>query len=211
MVSFKRSVIFLLFVCLFSMSLSAQTRSGKFGIGLGAGGTYLLGDATNPNLGYSGSLSAFYSIIPGLGVRANAGIEQLGWKSTNKNITTDCLYDNLVLSADFLPNHAINPFLYGGGGIVFFDPKDKDGNRAANQSSFDMQYIVGGGVDYFLSEFWSVTAKGEYVMTNSKYYGYFSNSNGSFIRASLEVRYYFFDQTFITKMLEAIKDRYKKK
>ena len=89
MFSFQRSVILLLFICFFSMIASAQTRSGKFGIGLGADGTELLGISTNASMSYDGGLSAFYSITEGVGLRSSLGIGQLDWKSkvTLKNST----------------------------------------------------------------------------------------------------------------------------
>jgi hypothetical protein len=223
MFSFQRSVIFLLFVCFFCIIASAQTRSGKFGIGVAADGTELLGlsPSSNANISYGAGLSAFYSITEGVGLRSTLGLGQLGWKSpvTSQSVTTSLMYENFYVSADLMPNRTFNPFVMAGAGIVLFDPTALDGTRAPdkkNISSVDIHYIVGGGCDYFLNEFWSVTVKGEYVMTNSSWYdggptGLSQGKSANFIRAGLEVRYYFFDQSFITKMLEAIKDRFKKK
>jgi hypothetical protein len=125
---------------------------------------------------------------------------------------------NLYLSADLMPNNVWNPFVFAGPGIVFYDPKDDAGGRAYSNSipisSFDINYGGGVGVDYFLNEFWSLTLMGEYVLTNSAYYagsaaGNNTNSD-SFMRVSLQVRYYFFDQPFIVKLLEAQRERLKR-
>ncbi|MFZ1977911.1 MAG: outer membrane beta-barrel protein [Bacteroidota bacterium] len=217
MFSFQRLVIFLLFVCLFSMLTSAQTRSGKFGIGLGADGTELLGISPNAIMSYDAGLNAFYSITEGVGLRSSMGMGQLGWKSpvTKQNLSTNMMYDNLYVSADFMPNSSLNPFVMAGVGIVMYDPTDSIGHRIQDKtkySSIDLHYILGGGCDYFINEFWSVTVKGEYVMTNAwHYYGAGpSGKDNNFLRVGLEVRYYFFDQSFITKMLEAVKNRFKK-
>ena len=229
MFSFQRSAIFLLFVCFFSVVASAQTRSGKFGIGVEADGTDLLGlsPSANANMSYDAGISAFYSITEGVGLRSTMGMGYLGWKTlaspqypTPANVTTTLMYDNLYVSADFLPNGSLNPFLMAGLGIVILDPRNAHGTRAAESAaaSFDYHYIVGGGCDYFINEFWSVTVKGEYVMTNSSWYdggtepySLSGGKNSDFVRIGLEIRYYFFDQSFITKMLNAVKDRFKKK
>lgn len=119
---------------------------------------------------------------------------------------------NFYLSIDLMPNSSFNIFLLGGGGGVFYDPKNENGSRAAYISSFDMNYIGGLGADIFLSEFWSVTLMGEYVLTNSQYYNGPRNSgNDSFARGSIQIRYYFFDQSFISKLFEAEHERSKRK
>jgi hypothetical protein len=35
--------------------------------------------------------------------------------------------------------------------------------------------------------------------------------NESFMRVSLEFRYYFFDQDYVTKLIQALQERYKKR
>jgi hypothetical protein len=86
------------------------------------------------------------------------------------------------------------------------------GNKLSNTSNSDIQYIGGLGFDYFPSEFWSITMMGEYVLTGSKYYnGPVSSDNDSFLRGSIQIRYYFFDESFIVKLLEAQRDRSKNK
>ena len=204
------SVIFLLFVLCFSAISPAQTRSGKFGIGLGADGTSFMGDASSAStLGYGGSLSLFYSLTPGLGLRSNAGVEQLGYNNS-RSVTSDLIYGDLCLSADFLPNGSVNPFVYIGGGLAM---ADSGGVIGAGGVGLDTHLMGGIGMDCFLNEFWSITIKGEYVLTGSPRYTLpaISGNSNSFARVGLELRYYFFDQSFITKMLEALKDRYKKK
>jgi hypothetical protein len=54
---------------------------------------------------------------------------------------------------------------------------------------------------------------GEYVLTNSQYYAGRVDNNttkDSFMRVSLQIRYYFFDPAFIAKMLDAQRDRSKR-
>ncbi len=121
-------------------------------------------------------LSAFYSITEGVGLRSTLGMGQLGWKSpvTLQNVTTNLMYDNFYVSADFMPNSSFNPFRYGGCRNSDCSTRQRLTEHRTpdkkNISNIDIHYIVGGGCDYFLNEFWSVTVKGEYVMTNSSWY-----------------------------------------
>jgi hypothetical protein len=182
---------------------------------------YMLGaGATNPSAGFGGGLNLSYSVIESFSVRSKFGINQLSWKGglSNSQIT-DLMTLNFYFCGDLMPNSDINVFPFLGGGLVFYDPKNDDGGRSTGTSSFDMQYSFGVGADYFLNEFWSITLMNEYVLTNSKYFagstagvGHSSANvnNDSFMRVSLQVRYYFFDQTFITKLLKSQRDRSKR-
>lgn len=207
------------FCCLISLLLvfilvvpgSAQTRVGKLGVGVDGSMQYVLGAGsvtTSPAIGYGLNMS--YSITEGLSLRSKIAINQLSWtNSLNQSSTTDMMSANFYLSIDLMPNSPFNIFLLGGGGPVFYDPKNTDGSRAP-VSSFDINYIGGLGADIFLSEFWSITLMGEYVLTNSKYYNGPSNpDNDSFLRGSIQIRYYFFDQSFIAKLFEAEHERSK--
>jgi hypothetical protein len=188
-----------------------QTRVGKLGVGVEGSGQYVFGAGNvnaSPAVGYGLNMS--YSIMEGLGIRSKMTYNQLSWKaSTGTSSTTELMSLNLFLSGDLMPNSPLNIFIFGGGGLAFFEPRAPDGSRSSGSVS-DMHYIGGLGIDYFLSEFWSVSVMGEYVLTNSTWYNGPANSdNDSFLRGSLQIRYYFFDQSFIVKLLEAQRDRSK--
>jgi len=189
-----------------------QTRVGKLGVGVDGSMQYVFGAGsvtTSPAIG--GGLSLSYSIIEGLSLRSKIAVNQLSWENAAKqSVTTDLMSLNGYLSVDLMPNSSFNIFLLGGGGLAFYDPKQPDGSRATGVSSSDIQYIGGLGFDYFLSEFWSITMMGEYVLTGSKYYNGPANSdNDSFLRGSIQIRYYFFDKSFIAKLFEAEHERSK--
>jgi Outer membrane protein beta-barrel domain len=209
------------FSCLISLLLVfilvipgfGQTRVGKLGVGVDGSMQYVFGAGnvnTSPAIGYGLNMS--YSIMEGLGIRSNVAYNQLSWKaSTGASTTTELLSFNLFLTADLLPNSPVNIFILGGGGLASFEPRAEDGSRMAI-STIDIHYIGGLGVDYFLNEFWSISVMGEYVLTGSRWYNGPANSdNDSFLRGSIQIRYYFFDQSFIVKLLEAQRDRSKNK
>jgi hypothetical protein len=191
-----------------------QTRVGKFGVGVEGSGQFLMGAGSfTPSLGLGGGVSMSYSIMEYLGLRGKFSTNQISWAiSGGPVIKTDLMSLSLYLSGDLMPNSTINPFVIAGGGMIFFDPKFDDGTPAA-VSSGDMNFIGGAGVDYFLNEFWSITLMGEYVITGSPYYAGSSIAaagNDSFLRGSLQIRYYFFDQAFITRLLDAQRERSKR-
>jgi hypothetical protein len=117
------------------------------------------------------------------------------------------------LSGDLMPNSNFNVFPFVGGGFTFYDPKDQTtGYRPSrNVSSFDLEFSGGIGMDYFPTEFWSISLLPEYVITNSQYYnGPINANNDTYLRVNLQFRYYFFDQSFITKLLETQRARSKR-
>ena len=124
---------------------------------------------------------------------------------------------NLYLGSDLIPNGTFNIFPFIGGGLAVFDPRENQGAPAITSAgipakSFDIHMIGGMSLDYFVNEFWSVSLMGEYVLTGSPYYAGSTvpnTSNDSYMRVSLQVRYYFFDSSFITKLLEAQRERMK--
>ncbi len=215
--SFNLIAAFIL-ISIVTIPVISQTRVGKFGVGVDGSMQYALGGGTvtaSPGVGYGASLS--YSIMEYLGLRSKFGINQIGWEtSTGRSVITDLMSLNFYLTADLMPNSNFNIFLAGGGGLAFYDPKDSSGFRpqlASGISSFDMHGIGGIGCDYFINEFWSITLMAEYVMTGSQYYvgsKPITNDKDSFLRGSLQLRYYFFDQAFITKLLEAQRERSKR-
>jgi hypothetical protein len=188
-----------------------QTRVGKLGVGVEGSGQYSLGGGNvnaSPAMGFG--LNMNYSLLEGLGIRSKFIYNQLSWKPTGGGTaTTDLMSLNMYFSGDLMPNSSFNIFVLGGGGIAMYEPRTPDGSRA-NASTFDIHYIGGLGADIFLSEFFSVTLMGEYVMTNTKWYnGPVNSDNDSFLRGSIQLRYYFFDESFIVKLLQAQHDRSK--
>jgi hypothetical protein len=194
-----------------------QTRVGKLGVGVEGSMQYGLGAGTvTSSAGLGGGVNLSYSLLEGLSLRSKFVVNQLSWTSNlDKTATTDIISLNGYLGADLLPNSSINPFLLAGGAFVFYEAKNSDGTRHET-SSFDVHYMGGVGADFFPNEFWSISIMGEYVMTYSEYYigntgSIVDRNNDSFIRASLQLRYYFFDELFVTKLLETQRDKIKRR
>jgi hypothetical protein len=224
--SFSCLIVLILILVIANPGLS-QTRVGKLGIGIDGSMQYALGAAplsASPGIGYGINLS--YSVMEYFGIRAKFCANQLGWTTSSwlgsKSVTTDLMSLNFYVSADLMPNSNFNVFPLVGGGLVFFDPRNEVGTRNTGAvSSNDLNYILGAGADYFINEFWSVSLMAEYVLTNNPHYVGNTDSkdpyppnlklkDDSFLRVSLQVRYYLFDSAFITKLLEAQRERMKR-
>ncbi|HWP83460.1 MAG TPA: outer membrane beta-barrel protein [Bacteroidota bacterium] len=191
-----------------------QMRTGKLGIGF-RGDAYLFqSDHKDEKVNPGGGLDISYSFTENVGLRIAAGIAQLKYKDnlTAVAYTTTIGYGNIYLSGDFMPNSSINPFIFAGGGGIYYDPR-RDSDGAANgKAGMKPSFSGGAGFDIFFNEFISVTIAGEYVLGNTdKLDGYEAKTDDDmYQRVSISFRYYFFDQDFITKMLKALEERYKK-
>jgi outer membrane protein W len=191
-------------------------RSGKLGVGV-AGSLYLF----NPNISDGlmkggGGASLSYSVVENLGLRAMLGAGQLGWRDVSENSNTTTMFSaNVYLSYDIIPHGTFNPFVFAGlGGIYFDSRRDFDGKYLQTYfDKFDVNYLGGVGFDYFFSEFISMTVSGEFALTNTDRLDNQMKlgTNGTYSRVNLEFRYYFFDQDYVTKLIQALQARYKGK
>ncbi len=219
--------VILILILVIAVPGFSQTRVGKLGIGADGSMQYMLGaGSTNPSPAIGGGVNFSYSAMEGLGLRGDFCYSPISWKGNNTvTFSPDMASLNLYVGADLLPNSTFNLFPFIGGGLAVFDPREDDGSPAIKGgtltavggthvivggvpvSSFDLHIIGGLSIDYFLSEFWSVSLMGEYVLTGSPYYAGSvvvpNTNNDSYLRASIQLRYYFFDSAFIKKLLEA--------
>lgn len=213
----RRGLLLLLLVFIPRFLVLGQMRSGKLGVGAG-GSLYLFMDHFSDGLHKAGGgLNLSYSVMEHVGLRAMFGAGQLGWKdidAAKSPYTTNMLSGNVYVSFDVLPHSTFNPFLFVGIGGLYFDPRSDDGVYATgNFDKIDINYLGGVGVDIFFSEFLSMTVSGEAAMTysNKLDLGKTNLSRELYSRVNLEFRYYFFDQAYVTKLIEALQERFRKK
>lgn len=212
----NRPTLYLLPVLLVLFTFStavSQIRVGKLGIGArGEGYLFQAKDALKTYNTFGGGLDVNYSLWENIGLRAAVGAGTLESKDrTNIIHTTSLFYGNLFLSGDFMPNSSFNVFVFAGGGMYYADPRVKSTGVSTVKGGWKTSFSGGAGVDWFLSEFVSLTLSGEYVLAGSSSLdGVAGGSSDTFQRVSFGVRYYFFDEGFITKMLKALEERYKK-
>jgi len=216
----------LLAVFLLSAVAMGQMRSNKLGVGLSGSYFLLQSDFTTASPSFGGGVDLSYSVVEYFSVRASMGVGLLEAKtlksSTGTTLATSMqtalIFGNLYLTADFIPDGSVNPFVFVGGSGVFFDSRASvagvNGTILSNSRVVRRMKgtVVGGlGIDFFASEFFSFTLAGEIGLPYSDVVdGYVGGSKkDSYHRISLGVKYYFFDQDFITRMLKALEERYK--
>jgi hypothetical protein len=206
-------------ILVFTIPGLSQTRTGKLGIGVEGSLQYMLGaGSTHSSPAFGEGINFSYSALENFGIRGNFCYSPLIWKGDDGiTYSTDIMSMNLYAGSDLMPNSTFNIFPFIGGGIAVFDPRDSRGRQIFKdgipQPSFDYHIIPGVSLDWFFNELWSASLMGEYVLTNSQYYAGRVDNNttrDSFMRVSLQIRYYFFDPAFISKMLDAQRDRSKR-
>lgn len=204
------------------LEADAQMRKGKLGVGIAGGMIQYSGDdytVVTPKM--AGALSVTYNLFDYIGVRALVGVGQIGYKVTPASNAlfpaggeayTQLTFANVYVTANLMPNGKFNPFVSVGGGYAYFDPLSNGGTplMSGSVAKNDFPIAFGGGFDLFLSEFVSISLTGEYMMGRVDWYdgSKLKSGNDALLRGGLEIRYYFFDQGFMTKMLEALKSRY---
>lgn len=212
-----------LIVCLMavvSLAAHGQMRQGKLGVGIAASAYQYSGDYTFVTPRAGGGLSVTYNPFPYIGIRSLVGFGQFGYRVTPGSNTlaplggesyTQLMSANVYLSGNLMPSGRLNPFVNVGVGYSYFDARTNSGQNLVplGQSKNDISLFFGGGIDYFLSEFVSISGTGEYCLANTDLLdGRKVSGNDAYFRGAIEIRYYFFDQAFLTRMLEALKARY---
>ncbi|HEX9614162.1 MAG TPA: outer membrane beta-barrel protein [Bacteroidota bacterium] len=210
-------VRFVLLATLMALAIPAngQMRSNKFGVGLS--GSYFLVqtdfDSGEPSFG--GGVELSYSMIEYLSIRSSLGFGFLQAKNDagGPSLNSTVIFGNIYLAADLDPNGSFNPFIFVGGSGMYFDARQGDGTALTGAGVKQMKGTLVGGVgfDIFASEFLSFTVAGEMGLpVSDRIDGVtLGDKKDSFQRISLGLRYYFFDQDFITRMLKALEERYK--
>jgi hypothetical protein len=195
-----------------------QMRVGKFGVGIAGTGYYFLqSNLKTPDPSGGGAVTLTYSIANHVSLRSMMGAGYLAGKQpasvlypSGRSIETNIYHWNLALAYDFVPNGRFNPFIYVGGGLLWFDPRDNNGAQITSSgvARFDTNVLGGIGFDVFFNEFWALSVSAEGVTGfNSWLDGTNGSQNDSYGRVSLGLRYHFFDQGFVKKMLDAFEQR----
>jgi hypothetical protein len=221
-----RSALIVGLLAAVTLAATGQMRTNKLGVGIYGSIYDLSGDVKEKAMKMGGGLSVSYAPWQYVGIRANAGVGQFGYTLPAGTTMADASLlaaatpgvtnfatINGSLSFHLMPNSKFNPFLSGGAGYIIFDPRTEKGApiTGAGIPRTDFNYFGGGGFDYFFSEFFSVTLMGEMVLSGTdRFEGIAggSSKSDSYLRGTIEFRYYFFDKAFMARMLEALKARY---
>lgn len=210
-----RRFLIIVALAIFVVPAHGQMRSNKFGVG--ASGSYFLlqsdFDTALPSFG--GGVDLSYSVMEYMSIRSSLGFGFLQAENTagGPTLNSGLIFGNLYLTADLSPNGSFNPFIFVGGSGMYIDARTGDGTSLTGSGNKAIKGTAVGGVgfDFFASEFLSFTVAGEMGLpVSDRVDGFqFGTKKDSFQRISIGVKYYFFDQDFITRMLKALEERYK--
>ncbi|MEX1138307.1 MAG: outer membrane beta-barrel protein [Bacteroidota bacterium] len=212
--TFSRFLV-LVTLAAFVVPAHGQMRSNKFGVGVSGSYFLLQSDFDSALPSFGGGVDFSYSVIEYMSIRSSLGFGFLQAENTagGPTLNSGLIFGNLYLTADLSPNGSFNPFIFVGGSGMYIDARTGDGTSLTDAGSKPIKGTVVGGVgfDIFASEFLSFTVAGEMGLPVS------DNIDGtplgtkkdSFQRISIGIKYYFFDQDFITRMLKALEERYK--
>lgn len=130
-------------------SESAFARDWTFGLGFQTGGSVIDGDNVKRKLSpiVSGHLRVLP--VPYLAINGELGYSRLAYTHpTNGNSRTEIIPIELSAIFNFLPFKKVNPYIFIGGGGVYYSAKN---NVRTLQEKFDSFIKTGGGLEFRVS------------------------------------------------------------
>jgi len=133
-------------LCLTTMTVTAISGERFLGIGFTTGLSRLEGDINGSQISpqFMGHLR--YLPIPYLAFNGEVGFSSLN--TSNSSFKTQIIPFELSAIFNFLPHRKINPYIFAGGGGVFWKAKDNTGTLESNTDSF---LKTGGGLEFLVS------------------------------------------------------------
>lgn len=191
-------------------SSHAQVGRGKFGFGLSLVGNTLQSDWKTNDIGFGAAADLSYGLGNNWGLISKVGLNSFSGKNTtNQNVLSTVLYGNIGISYDLLPDKPLNPFLFGRVGLAFYSPRIDNGDAltSGKYQMWDMSFGGGLGVDYYVSESWSLIVTAEAgMLTNDQIDGYKAGgANDISAQISVGFRYYLFDRSTVQKIVDLVR------
>jgi hypothetical protein len=203
------TILLFVLMCLVARSADAQVGRGKFGFGLSAAGNMLKGDWKTTDLGYGATADVSYSLGHNWGLVGTLGFDSFsGTTSLSQDVLSTSFQGKFAVTYDFLREKMIDPFLFAGGGLVYFSPRLDNGAALTSGKirSWDLTANGGAGLDIYVSESWSIMLMGEVVLTrNDQIDGVDAGAYYDAVaRVSVGVRYYLFDRSTVQRILDTV-------
>lgn len=195
----------LLFLFIITYISNAQVRSLKLGIGPELNVNMLIPDEASKRVSLGGGVNINYSAFPYFGIGVNLGFNELNGSRDNYNFKTSSWHMKTLLLYNILPDNRINPFIGGGIGILYFDPKYDNGKPLYNSAMGNYQkwsalIPVSLGVNFFFAEEFSLNISGEYNFAMSDFLDDIKKGNGdNYFSCRIGLSYYFFDKFYILR------------
>lgn len=139
-------------LCLTTMTVTAISGERFLGIGLTTGLGRLEGDISGSKLSpfFMGHLR--FLPVPYFALNGELGFSSLN--TSNSSFKTQIIPFELSAIFNFLPHSKVNPYIFAGGGGVFWKAKGIDpltGQKGTLESNTDSFLKTGGGLEFFVS------------------------------------------------------------
>ncbi len=182
-----------LLACLFARSIG-QEKHSLIGIGASFGDAYPVTDLKNPKDAPLARAFFRYYPVPQVAIETGVGLGTLEAGSTSPGYFSTSIYpvDARLLIIP-IKNGKLQPFFFGGAGLLFFNPKDQNGkplpgNASSAYSTTTTYFPLGFGGQVPVSENTTIGLSAAYNKTNSANIGdATSASNDAFWSISLSV------------------------
>ncbi|MFQ5770122.1 MAG: outer membrane beta-barrel protein [bacterium] len=146
-------VITLMLQLCFTKNDQAFGRDWVFGIGLQTGVSRLEGDTNNAKLSPLISGHLMVLPLPYLAINGEFGFTPLDYSNNPTNFKTNLVPFELSAIFNFLPFKKINPYIFAGGGGVYWSARATiAGSRTTLQDGIDSFLKTGVGLEYRVSE-----------------------------------------------------------
>ena len=203
----NRKLLLLSLIVLIYSGMMSQVRSMKLGIGPEVNVNLLIPDAASQKVSLGGGININYSAFPRFGVGVNVGFNELSGIRDDINFKTSTWHMKTNLIYNILPDDKINPFISGGIGLLYFDPKYDNGKPLYNASMGNYQkwtvvIPVSVGANFFFAEEFSLNITSEYNFAMSDFLDDIKVKGGSgdnYFSCRIGLSYYFFDKFYILR------------
>ena len=200
-------VTLLVFILLLSLTdkTFTQVRSLKLGVGPSFTLNNLLPDNARQKITLGGGFDILYGAFPNLGIGINNGYYELGGIRNDTAFRTSVWQFKTSLILNMMPYSDINPFIYSGIGLIYFDPKFENGKPLPNlvegrYQKWSVILPVGLGVNVFLAEDFCINFSADYNFAMSDYLDDLKVGSGDqFVSFKIGISYFFFDKFYILR------------
>lgn len=195
-------VILFFFTCTI---VEAQVRSLKLGVGPEMNVNLLIPDQASKKVSLGGGVNINYSAFPHFGIGVNLGFNELGGVRDEVNFKTSSWHMKTALIYNILPDDRINPFITGGIGLLYFDPKFDNGKPLYNaaQGNYQKWSVIiplSVGINFFFAEEFSLNVTSEYNFGMSDFIDDIKGGSGdNYFSFRIGLSYYFFDKFYILR------------
>ena len=144
---------------------NAYDLAQRVGIGLNIGGEKYRGEESyneNSKFGFAREVFIRYGLSSHVSTIFNYGLIELGDDGNNFETEIDPFIE-FKLQFTAFPHKRISPFVFAGGGILAFTPKDTEENKlpvakSENWGDWKGMALLGAGVEFFINEYVSLNA-----------------------------------------------------